>query len=57
MKDRVIANGENWSRILADPSLNALAKRINRHFLYMGERDIEWLILQFEKTVSKKEQS
>lgn len=37
----------NWSDIMSDPTLTRLAKRINKHFLYMSEKDIEYIFQQF----------
>lgn len=33
-----------WSEILAEPTLNRLAERINRRWLYMSEADVMWII-------------
>ena len=35
--------------IMCDPTMNRLAKRINKRFLYMSEADIEYIFQQFEE--------
>ena len=39
-----------WGDIIKDPALLRLAKRINRHFLYMSEEDIEFIFREFDRT-------
>ena len=33
-----------FSEILNDPTLNNLAKRLNKRYLFMSEKDIEYII-------------
>ena len=40
---------DQWSRVISDPALNRLMHRINKRYLFMGEEDLLWLVLEFEK--------